>query len=358
MRFLNLLIASTLAAACGGTITDTGDAGDAGDAGKDVALDVTQDVVADSPVDVTQPPLGGMTFAVQQVFLGEADRQGAPSATAWKAYGRDIDGLTTTNQSTDVCTLALGAPKANQVDGNSGIDNAWGSVILPILQTAASLPTPSATVSAAIQSGTSTLLIDVVGLTNDPTQTATGLTAQIFGGANYGSTPAFDGTTVWPVLASTVADGKTLASGATAVFPGSTVTNGTFSTAASTGKVTFALVLAGFPFPITVHDPIVTFDHVDANDAANGTISGVIDPNELITTLQALAGNISLALCGSAFNGIADQIRQAQDILLDGTNAPGTPCTGISIGLGFDAKLVGAPNTVVPDPQTQNPCGP
>jgi hypothetical protein len=359
MRFHYFLLALT--AACGGT-TDTTDAGDAAsDTTKpDVKPDVAGDVIQDAPPDVVkQPPLAGMTFAVHEVFLGEADRQGdPPSITAWKAYGRDIDGLTTTTLSTDVCTLTAGSPKQNQVDGNNGFDNAWGSVILPIIESAASLSTPSKQVTQAVQLGTTTLLINVVGLTNDPTQTATGLTAQTFGGGNYGSTPAFDSTTDWPILASTVADGKTLASGATAVFPGSTVTNGTFTTSTSTTVITFTLALQGLPLPITIHDPVLSFDHTSATDAMNGTISGVIDPTEFLKTLQELAGNISQSLCGPAFDGIAQQIKQAEDILLDGTNAPNVPCTGISVGLGFNAKLIAPPDTVVQDPQTQNPCGP
>src|ERR1022692_1072211 len=58
------------------------------------------------------------TFAIQTIFLGEADRDGgAPSNTAWKAFGYDLDNLTTTKLSTDVCTLAPGAFRGTQVDG-------------------------------------------------------------------------------------------------------------------------------------------------------------------------------------------------------------------------------------------------
>ena len=54
---------------------------------------------------------------------------------------------------------------------------------------------------------------------------------------------------------------------------------------------------------------------------------------------------MSLA-CGSAWQSIAQQITQAQDILLDGTNAPGQPCDGISIGIGFDGVQIGPVQTV------------
>ena len=95
------------------------------------------------------------TFAIQTLLLGEADRvTKTPSTTAWKSYGYNLDGKTTTKDSTDVCTAAV---KTNQIDGNNGIDNAFGSVILPIIQTAASLQTPSDTISQAIDSGSFTI---------------------------------------------------------------------------------------------------------------------------------------------------------------------------------------------------------
>ena len=90
--------------------------------------------------------------------------------------------------------------------------------------------------------------------------------------------------------------------------------------------------------------------HAPPNEASNGTIAGVINPSEFLATFKALAGIVSTSLCGSAFDGIAQQILMCQDILLDGTNAPGQACSGISIGVGFTAELVANPSTVQADP--------
>ena len=54
---------------------------------------------------------------------------------------------------------------------------------------------------------------------------------------------------------------------------------------------------------------------------------------------------MSLA-CGSAWSAISQQILQAQDILVDGTNTAGQPCNAISIGLGFDGVQIGPVQTV------------
>ena len=53
--------------------------------------------------------------------------------------------------------------------------------------------------------------------------------------------------------------------------------------------------------------------------------------------------------------GIAQQIRQAQDILDDGTQGPTKSCNGISVGLGFEAVSVKA-GAVLDDPPPPDPC--
>ncbi len=368
---------------CGGSST-TADAGDGGGSdgpltdvhASDVASDtLVSDAGIDAPdVIIIPPPIGGKpppppdggtptsnvyTFALETIYLGDTARgTTTPSNTAWESFGYDVDGLTTTTSSTNVCTLYPGAPKLDQVDGTNGIDNSWGSNILPIVQSAASLPNPSQTETATIDIGTWTLLIQVTGLSDDPAQSAVGLTSQLFIGGQTTGTPAFDTTTDWPVLSTSVKDGTTIASGATVQFGSSYVNGGIFVTGAGSTPITLQLSFGGVALPITIHDPVLTFDHVSHASAAFGVISGVIDTAEFITTLQAVAGQISTSLCGSAFDGIAEQIDQAQEIMQDGTNGPGPSCNAISIGIGFDAALVANPTTVqTAPPPPPNPCG-
>jgi hypothetical protein len=310
-------------------------------------------------------PANVETFALQTLLLGEYDRTTkAPSTTAWKAYGYNLDGKTTTKDSTDVCTAAV---KTNQIDGNNGIDNAFGSVILPIIQTAASLQTPSDTISQAIDSGSFTIQIQVTGLDDTATQTATGLTGQLYASGKYDNgTPAFDMTTDWPVEPGLLVN-PTDVTKSTIAFTDSYVVNGTFvSGDLATGgvKVQISLVFQGVPLTLTVNHAVITFDHTTPSDAANGTIAGVIDTAELIQGLKSVAGRISQSLCGSAFDGIAQQITQASDILKDGTNKSGVPCDGISVGLGFVGKKVHDPTkinnsdaAVPPDPCTTTDSG-
>ena len=91
-------------------------------------------VIPPRPTDAGGVSRGSVeTFALDSVFLGETDRSGASSTAAWRRFGYDLDGLTTGLDSTNVCTLTVGASPSNQIDGNGGIDNAMGSILTPIL---------------------------------------------------------------------------------------------------------------------------------------------------------------------------------------------------------------------------------
>ena len=307
------------------------------------------------------------TFALSKFYLGETARAtgSAPSNTAWKKFGYNIDGKSTIATSTDVCTRAKGAPSSNQVDGEGGIDNSFGAVILPIIQSAASINEPSKTITDTVTKGSFTIQLQVTGMTDDAKQTATGLNGQLFAsGAYKGDSPTdipfpgFGPTTDWPVRAELLTDGNTIASGSKVKFTDAYMANGTFVNGGGGSTITLSLAFQGVSLDLAINKAILTFDHSAAGKATNGTIAGVINTEELITGLKKVAGRISSTLCGSQFDGIAQQIRQASDIMADGSNAAGTDCSGISIGLGFDADLVMNPTKVAKDTgvTTPDPC--
>lgn len=306
-------------------------------------------------LDATTPPTNATrTFALHDFFFGDTTRDGVRSNAAWKTFGRNVDGKLTDATSTDVCTLAPDAPAANQVDGDDGLDNAFGAVIVANAGTDDGPPL-SAEITGALQAGASSLLIEVTGLSDDPQQTSRGLVARAFEGAPLGAPPAFDASTSWPVLSTSLVDGATLAGGAVATFPDAAIDHGVFDSGTATGPMRVSLPFEGAPTTLVIHEPRITFTHV-GDEAAFGTLSGVVDVQELETTLRAIAGKISPSLCGSGFDGIADQIQQAADILHDGTNVPGVACDAISVGFGFDAKLIANPTEVVAAPPLVDDC--
>jgi hypothetical protein len=345
---------AALCVACGGTTTDVPDGGDAGGG------DATKpDSGKPPPPDSGTPTTAVNTYALHVLYLGEYDRVNhVPSTTAWKSFGMNLDGLQTTKDATNVCTLQQNAPKTNQVDGNNGIDNAFGSTILPIFQTALSEPTPSQLETDAIAQGTWTVQLQITGLSDDPNQTAPGIVAQVFTSAQYDNgTPAFDSTTDWPVLSTSVKDGKNISSGSTMMFGDAFIENGQFVTQTAPDPLVLSLAFSGVPVELHLHDATILFTHSTPNDLTSGTIAGVLDTEEFITTVAAVAGQFSTTLCGSAFDGIAAQLRMSSDIMKDGTNNPGQTCNGLSVGIGFDAKRIANPTKVVPPPTPPpNPC--
>jgi hypothetical protein len=273
----------------------------------------------------------------------------------------------------DVCTLAPDSPRANQGDGVDGIDNSFGQNIVPLL--AAVSPNPSSSVNAAFAAGTSTLMIDVVGLDeSDPTQSATGLSAQWFTGALFdqapdasSAVPTFTTADDWPLdpasVASGVESGGALAQpvvGKT-VFTSSYVVDGTF-VSGTTSEVTLVLPFGGALLAVKIQHPVITFVS-GGTHAGSGIVSGVVLTNDLIGAMQSIAGNIATSFCGTAdggtspaFDQIVVAIQQSQDIMHDGTNSAGVPCDAISIGVGFDADEIALPQAWGATLSPANPC--
>jgi hypothetical protein len=307
----------------------------------------TTSSVGGAPKKPNAPPTTSKdehNYAVDSLLLGDTDRSGAASTTAWKKYGFNIDGLASTKDSTDVCTPAKGAGKEAQTDGDNGIDNSFGSRIVPIIQTFSH--DISKSLSDSIAKGSFTILLDTVGLSADPAQTNTGLTGQLFAGAKFSdtATPTFTPADNWPVRPEGL-NGSDLASGSKVKFADAFVIAGMYVNG-NPSDVSLSLAFGGVSLDINIHQATVAFQH-NGTKADTGTIAGVINTSELIDGLRKVAGRISDSLCsGSAFDSIAQQIAQASDIMDDGTNRSGVECNAISIGLGFTAKEIAPPSKV------------
>jgi hypothetical protein len=287
-------------------------------------------------------------FALHTLLLGDIARGSTTQAptTAWKKFGYNIDGKVSTRESADGCKLVSGASKTVRDDGELGIDNSFGANILPIILNTAGAEGP-AKINQAITDGSFTIMLDITGLADDPKQTATGLTGQLLAGGKFPTgKPTFTSSDDWPVRPEILSN-KTDPKSSTIKFGDSYVVNGTWVNGTQS-DVKIGIVFSGVPLDLTVHRAVITFDHVSPNHADNGTIAGVVNTDELIAGLKKVAGRISTSLCGgSAFEGIAAQIKQASDIMEDGTvGTATTECNAISIGLGFTADVIGNPKSV------------
>jgi len=327
------------------------------------------------------PPSGGAgsgkqhNYAVHTLYLGDTDRTGVTNPDAWKSYGYNLDNLVTTKTSTDVCTLAAGAAKTTQVDGNGGIDNSFGENILPIVITTAGSDA-AARINTSIQSGSFTVMTVINGFDDTGAKTnATGLTGVLLAGGSYaaahdGGAPSWDTNTHWPIVPTLIA-GCTPAAGcggtnpdpigaATIKFPSAYQANGTFVNG-SPASLSLNLSIGGQSLTVNISSALITFDPKQPGAVTNGTIAGTIVASDLVNQLQGVAGSISTSLCsGSAFNSIAQQILQAADIIIDSSgnvsNTAGTACNGISIGIGFEGTEIAIPVAAdIEGPQTPKP---
>lgn len=69
---------------------------------------------------------------------------------------------------------------------------------------------------------------------------------------------------------------------------------------------------------------------------ADALLGGVLPTTSVVSAFQAVAGSISLSLCGGvAFQSIAEQLEEMADIQSSGSNVAGQPCTAMSLGLQF-----------------------
>lgn len=297
------------------------------------------------------------TFAVNSIMLGEADRSGNRDQNAWKSYGYNLDGrITNVTGATSpdlnaVCKRVEGAGPTVHQDGDEGIDNSFGKEILNNLLLSL-ISTPSKTISDAINAGDFTIMLKVKGLTDEPEQTNTGLSATLLVGGSFSDDPnvkpTFSPSDDWPYLK----DPQIPISGAY-------INKGVFVNGTGGATVKLALSISGQNLTLNINKAIITFKHNPATKSLEeGTIAGVINTEEFVNGIASVAGRFSTDLCeGSTVEGIKDSIRQASDILSDGTQDPNKTCDGISVGIGFTAKQVGNPTKETePGEAPPDPC--
>lgn len=123
-------------------------------------------------------------------------------------------------------------------------------------------------------------------------------------------------------------------------------------------ELTLPLTADDFSMSLRLHHATVTMKIAeDRTKATDGVISGVLDLDELSEDLKRWAGAFDTALCsGPALDSILSQYAQAADIMADGSQNPSATCTGISIGLGFEAQRVRFGPTAPPAEPKPHPC--
>jgi hypothetical protein len=296
---------------------------------------------------------GQVVLAVSRLYLGDTDRNGKASPTAWAQYGLNIDGKETGVCSMNVCTLVPGGSKQAQIDGENGIDNAFGSQLLPLIEAIDSTYTSDA--NTALQQGDATLLVELAGDEGAASYSRLpGATLRALPTSN----PKWNGTDTRAIDQASLLDGAP--SQPAVELPDGYMSDRTWVSVPASGRTFLDLHVVARgqvlpPVPIQ-HVQIVMRVAADGGNATSGVLSGVIRTSDAVTWSELWLGAADGALCSEdAAAGITMQVAQASDIMSDGTNDPGQQCDAISVGLGFDAVAVqlGQPGA---GPAYVNPC--
>jgi hypothetical protein len=294
------------------------------------------------------------TFAIKKLYLGDTKRDGTPDKTnGWKQFGFDLDGKISTADSTDLCKPRSNAlPKNVYPDGNDGIDNSFGRNILPFILGIEGAAATKA--NEGLTKGQFTIMLSMeklgAGNTYNP------LVTRLYGGANLGKAPLFDGTDKWPVRPELLTDPVDIKT-AKVIFKDSYLVGNTW-VSGSKGNVDLELSISGFSLKLTIASALMTMNLDEAHkNATIGTIAGVIATETLITEIKKVAGAFNTAFCsGATIDQLTAQIEQASDILQDGSQDPTKTCDGISIGLGFDTSAVELGAIADPATPATDPC--
>ncbi len=333
-----------------------------------------------TPTDSTdqtgaQPPVAGpadkpgdgagAVLAVSKLFLGDTNRDGSANKSGgWKAYGFNLDRKISTKESTDLCKPAGGgAPSAIYPDGDNGIDNSFGKNILPIILGLA--PDATSQINDSIAQGSFTIMMNIeklgAGTEYNP------LTTKLYAGGDLGMAPSWNGSDMWPVRPELLQCCKSPADCACdqpgdidnsrVAFTTSYVVDNTW-VSGSAAPLTLSLSVAGFALNLTIGSAIIAMKMDGSHaSASEGTIAGIINTEDFIEELRKVAGNFDPGLCeGSTFDGLANQLRAASDIMADGSQDASATCSGISIGLGFNASAVQLGAILPPSEPGSDPC--
>jgi hypothetical protein len=333
-------------------ITGAPDSGAAGavalDAGGSGGLGGASSLVPPPDPDAPIATGGPITFAIDRLYFGDTDWLGNSSTAGWKEIGLNLDGWVSTATSTQHCTLFPGSVSAIlKTDGTAGRDNSFGSNVLPLVH---SLRADwSAEVNEGIANGAFTWLFHMEAFSPTlPSQN--GIRGALYAGAPMTTHPLWDGSDVWPIAYSSVANGDP--SVPNVRFESAYVVSNVWVSGPSTIPIPLELPFEDSALSLRIHRAQVVAEVRQTPGGlalVEGVFGGVLHVEEVIEAFLRILQAMDPALCQTAtFDTIADAFRRMCDILEDGTQDPSRPCEAISIGLGFHASpahlgSVGAP---------------
>jgi hypothetical protein len=329
--------------------------GDSTTDSSEAAVDASSDAGEISRVPPKRPTTMGTGttkwFAFDSFQLGLADRATkTESKDAWKEYGFDLDGRTTTAAdsatSKNSCTRDPMSTMGVLADGSAGIDNNFGSQVMPLIK--AVRADAEDYTNMGIQSGSWTLILKLDNVGGDDNASVPGT---LYVGHSFvgGGTPRFDETDQWTVASESLMDGADL-SKARVRFPGGYMAGGVW--------VSGDFGAATVPVPLVMFGVFTIFplEHgtltVRVSDGSMGTIAGGTATKDLLEAFDPVVKSFGICPGTMTYDFMQTTVTRSADLV---SKAPALqdaskPCDAISSGLGFTMKPTGAPTAVAPVP--------
>ena len=279
-----------------------------------------QDAAGAPPAPRRRPTRRRSTFAVNQLFLGETDRSGRRPRTP---------GRTTATTSTASSRRRRRHGRLH-ASGRRGLREAGRRQQRhrqrvrshgPRLHPRPRRRPRRRRINDTIQGGSFTILLEVKGLTDDPKQTNTGLSGRLLVGGDVRRRQEAD-------VHARRTTGRTAPRPDRPDLEGAYINNGTFVNGARRRDRRARALHPGRRSSrsrsTAPSSRSITRRRTTSRTARS---PASLDTEELVTGIEKVAGRISTQLCGgSTLDDIEQTIRQASDILADGTNKAGVPC--------------------------------
>lgn len=299
----------------------------------------------------TQAP-ARTVLAVSRWWVGDTDRQGTSSSSAWKSIGFDLDTTSSTTSRTGSCRAI--ADGVVVLDGVEGIDNSFGqNVVLALAKVVNDASEPSSSASAAVRAGKPTLLLDVSDLA--AATPALGLFVSAPFGATGAASPRWDGSDAWPVdprslAGATVSEGPKLRLAVASSDANATLARGD-------GTIEVPLMIGANVLRLPLRNVTVRIYAAEAGAAVEGTLGGVVAIDELVRAVEGFVAQSSPSFCtpSTTLTQVRSILRSNADFRLAG-NDSAQDCDALTVGLAFSAQAVAAPSAVGSAPSPQAPC--
>ncbi len=338
--------AGVFGAGCGDDSAATTGAGGSGGGSSNTGAGAGDVELSKPPARDSDAPEGdgdGAVVGLSAIFLGDTTREGVKAPNAWEGYGYDLDNLATVDVTGDgkidgADLEAIGHCKPVQSDANAknledgpgGVDNSFGRNIVSFIGSV--LEDPSNTATDAIEEGTFSIGLDMetLGAGADYDGVPTSLYALVGGE---------DGT--WELVPELLNGDGT----AKIKFPNAYVVDNKWISG-EPQVIDLNLAVADIQLALSIKAAVISVDlSADRTVGSNGVIAGVLDTDDLVAEIAKIAENLAgdqEGLCpgDTLFESVVQTIRNASDIMADGTQNGGATCNGISIALGFNATAV------------------